>query len=168
VEVERQARRITVHSFEVIRIELPEFEFVLRCSKGTYVRTLVHDLGERLGCGGHLSELVRRRQGTFALESAVPWSALASPGAADAIRLAVVSPEVALGFLPERLLPPGASLRRAGDLLPRLPGDGTGEELVRLVLANGAVRGVGRTGEAGVRILHWFPASGPYGRGRRG
>jgi tRNA pseudouridine55 synthase len=167
MEVERQARRVTVHSFDVTRIELPEFEFVLCCSKGTYVRTLVHDLGESLGCGAHLAKLVRHRQGTFALEQAVSWAALGSGDAAEAIHRAVVAPEVALGFLPERRLPAGAATRRAGEILPAEPADAAANELVRLVLANGAVRGVGRRTSAGVRVLHWFAASGPYRRGRR-
>ena len=72
-EVERKPRPVTVHALEIGRVELPEFDFILRCSKGTYVRTIVHDLGEALGCGGHLAGLVRERQGSFGRERAVTW-----------------------------------------------------------------------------------------------
>jgi tRNA pseudouridine55 synthase len=166
MEVERQPRRVIVHSFEVVRIDLPEFEFVLRCSKGTYVRTLVHDLGEALGCGAHLAELVRRRQGTFALDSAVAWSVLGSGVAAEAVRDACVAPEAAVAFLPERLLPPGAELRKAGEIISRERVEGVGE-LVRLLSGNGVVRGVGRSTADGLRVVHWFPSGAPFGRGKR-
>ncbi|MGH2570502.1 MAG: tRNA pseudouridine(55) synthase TruB, partial [bacterium] len=63
LEIERAARRVRVHAFEIVGVALPHVDFVLRCSKGTYVRTILHDLGEALGCGAHLARLVRERQG---------------------------------------------------------------------------------------------------------
>ncbi|MBD3349760.1 MAG: tRNA pseudouridine(55) synthase TruB [Candidatus Eisenbacteria bacterium] len=74
VVVERKPRPITIHSFEFLRYEEPRLEFALVCSKGTYVRRLAHDLGERLGTGAHLAELVRTRVGRFSLEQASPLS----------------------------------------------------------------------------------------------
>ena len=67
-EVEREPRFIRVSSFELTRLALPEFDFLVRCSKGTYVRTLAHDLGQKLGCGGHLSRLRRMATGKFRIE----------------------------------------------------------------------------------------------------
>jgi tRNA pseudouridine55 synthase len=58
-EVEREPRFIRVMRFELTRFAVPELDFVVACTKGTYVRTLAHDLGERIGCGGHLSALRR-------------------------------------------------------------------------------------------------------------
>lgn len=58
-EVEREPRFIRVMRFEATRIALPEIDFLVQCTKGTYVRTLGHDLGNKLGCGGHLSALRR-------------------------------------------------------------------------------------------------------------
>jgi tRNA pseudouridine55 synthase len=66
-EVEREPRFIRVSSFEVTRLALPEIDFVLRCSKGTYVRTIAHDLGQKLECGGHLSALRRTATGKFVI-----------------------------------------------------------------------------------------------------
>ena len=57
--------------YEIRRIELPEVDFVVNCSKGFYVRTYAHDIGAKLGCGAHLSALRRTRSGRFTLERAV-------------------------------------------------------------------------------------------------
>ena len=68
LEVEREARKQTVYSIDVLEFDGQEIKFRLHCSKGTYVRTLVHDLGEDLGCGAHVCALRRTRAGPF-LES---------------------------------------------------------------------------------------------------
>ena len=64
-DIEREPRFVRVSSFEITRFASPEIDFVLRCSKGTYVRTIAHDLGAKLGCGGHLSALRRTASGKF-------------------------------------------------------------------------------------------------------
>lgn len=66
-EIEREPRFVRVSSFELTRFALPEVDFVLRCSKGTYVRTIAHDFGAKLGCGGHLSALRRTATGKFVI-----------------------------------------------------------------------------------------------------
>lgn len=72
VEVERQSRAITIYALELTGQESPA-DFTLRvvCSKGTYVRTLCHDLGQALGCGGCMSALRRTRVGQFSIDQAV-------------------------------------------------------------------------------------------------
>lgn len=67
-EVEREPRFIRVSAFDMTGLALPNIDFVVRCSKGTYVRTLAHDLGQKLGCGGHLSQLRRTATGKFRIE----------------------------------------------------------------------------------------------------
>jgi tRNA pseudouridine55 synthase len=67
-EVEREPRFIRVSSFEMTRFASPEIDFVLRCSKGTYVRTIAHDVGQKLGCGAHLSKLRRTGSGKFTID----------------------------------------------------------------------------------------------------
>jgi len=67
-EVEREPRFIRVSSFELTRFASPEIDFVLRCTKGTYVRTVAHDLGQKIGCGAHLSALRRTATGKFTAE----------------------------------------------------------------------------------------------------
>jgi tRNA pseudouridine55 synthase len=71
VTVERAPRRIRVRSWEWLEFALPEATFRVRCSGGTYVRTLVHDLGLALGCGAALAGLRRTRSEPFGLERSV-------------------------------------------------------------------------------------------------
>ena len=66
--MEREPRFIRVTQFELNNINLPESDFVLHCSKGTYVRTIIHDLGEKIGCGGHLTALRRSKPTSFTSE----------------------------------------------------------------------------------------------------
>jgi len=65
VEVEREERQVEIHSLRFDWIRLPEAAFTVRCSRGTYVRTLADDIGEALGCGAHLLELRRSQSGLF-------------------------------------------------------------------------------------------------------
>ena len=71
VEVEREPRFIRVMSLELTRFALPYFDFKLRCTKGTYVRTIAHDLGQKLGCGAHLSALRRTSTDKFDVADAL-------------------------------------------------------------------------------------------------
>ena len=66
-----KSRNITIYSFEITSIELPLVHFKVSCSKGTYIRSLAHDLGKELGCGGYLSSLRRTRVGHFKIEDAI-------------------------------------------------------------------------------------------------
>jgi tRNA pseudouridine55 synthase len=65
VEVEREARQVTIFDLDLVHLEAPIAEIRVRCSKGTYVRTLVEDIGERLGCGAHVAGLRRLGVGPF-------------------------------------------------------------------------------------------------------
>ena len=70
-EVARKPRSITIHELELLEGEGADWTIRVRCSKGTYVRTLCHDLGRALGCGGCMSSLRRTRAGSFTLAQAV-------------------------------------------------------------------------------------------------
>ncbi|MFZ4695938.1 MAG: tRNA pseudouridine(55) synthase TruB [Verrucomicrobiia bacterium] len=77
-EVERKPRLIHIFRLDILRTELPEVDFRMLCTKGTYVRTLCHDIGEKLGCGGHLSRLRRSGSGKFRIEKAHAMDAIES------------------------------------------------------------------------------------------
>jgi tRNA pseudouridine55 synthase len=88
--IERDLRPVYVTSYEITRLELPEIDFTVNCSKGFYVRTYAHDIGARLGCGGHLSALRRTRSGKFTLDRAVTVEALKSTPR-EALQKAMIS-----------------------------------------------------------------------------
>ncbi len=75
ITVERDHKEIEVFGIEMLEVDLPKITFRVACSKGTYVRTLCHDAGKALGCGGHLGELRRTRSGSFTLDCAVSLEA---------------------------------------------------------------------------------------------
>jgi tRNA pseudouridine55 synthase len=74
--VEREPRLVHVYDLRALSIALPDVKFRCACTKGTYVRTLCHDIGESLGCGAHLSELRRTRSGRFDVKDARPLNEL--------------------------------------------------------------------------------------------
>ena len=74
--IDREPRFVRVSSFELLGFEPPVLKVRVRCSKGTYVRTLAHDLGEKIGCGAHLSSLRRTASDRFQVEQAHTIAAL--------------------------------------------------------------------------------------------
>lgn len=70
-EVEIAARKTTIHEFEITRIALPEIDFRVVCSKGTYIRSLAYDFGQALNSGAHLTALRRTKIGEFSVEGAI-------------------------------------------------------------------------------------------------
>lgn len=70
-KVEIEARKTTIYEFELTRIELPEVDFRVKCSKGTYIRSLAYDFGKALNSGGHLTALRRTKIGNYSVEDAV-------------------------------------------------------------------------------------------------
>lgn len=70
-EVERQAREVQIHRIEILKLQLPLVKLRVVCSKGTYIRTLCADIGEKLGCGGAMESLARTRVGGFSLKEAL-------------------------------------------------------------------------------------------------
>ena len=70
ITVERKARPVTIYGIQIERIELPEIELTVSCSKGTYIRTLCHDIGQKIGCGAAMKRLLRIKAAGFALENA--------------------------------------------------------------------------------------------------
>lgn len=83
IEIERAPRRITIHRLQVLQCEQDFLEISVRCSKGTYIRTLAEDIGKALGCGAHLLGLRRTESGGFDLASAHTLQQLEATAAAD-------------------------------------------------------------------------------------
>ena len=76
IEVKVDPRQITIEQFEITKIDLPNIEFRVLCSTGTYIRSLVHDFGQALGVGAYMSGLRSTKIGTFNVEDAMQWEDL--------------------------------------------------------------------------------------------
>lgn len=135
-EVERELRNVTIHEISMPHFAPPEIGIEVTCAPGTYVRTLAADLGEKLGCGAHLSGLRRTRSGPFSLEQArtpEAWDALAEAGELEALLIppdqALELPRVRLTAIQARKVGHGAAIpaaEAAGDFEagpPPRPGD---------------------------------------------
>jgi tRNA pseudouridine55 synthase len=72
VEVEREPRLVHVYNFRFSAYEAPLGHFRLACTKGTYVRSIAHELGQKIGCGAHLKELRRLSSGKFEITQGMP------------------------------------------------------------------------------------------------
>ncbi len=101
IEIERQARKVSIHALDLVSHTGATVVFRVRCSKGTYVRTLAEDIGHALGCGAHLCGLRREAVGDFSIQAAHDAAALES---------------MALAVRDACLLPPDALVR----VLPRI------------------------------------------------
>ena len=118
-EVERKPRPVTIHSLEIAGEENGDFLMDIRCSKGTYVRTLCHDIGAALGCGGCMSSLRRLAAGNYRLENAHTLDeviAAADRGEAEGLLLPTDSLFAAYPKL--KVGPNGEKKVRCGNSLP--------------------------------------------------
>ena len=88
-EIERKPRLIHIYSLKLLDFSSPTGSFVLRCSKGTYVRTICHDIGEALGVGAHLSKLRRTESGGYDVKDAIPLDKLLTMGQPDLLNVVV-------------------------------------------------------------------------------
>ncbi|MEM1440975.1 MAG: tRNA pseudouridine(55) synthase TruB [Verrucomicrobiota bacterium] len=93
-EVKRDPRFVHVFSYRIDGIELPTVDFTVKCSKGFYVRTYAHDIGQKLGCGAHLKSLRRTRSGKFDLERTVTFEELKHGNREDVVAKMMTLPEV--------------------------------------------------------------------------
>lgn len=88
-EIERPARPITIHALELLGGEGAEYQLRVRCSKGTYIRTLCHDIGQALGCGGCMAHLQRTAAGAFLLSQALALADIVASPDPEALLLPV-------------------------------------------------------------------------------
>lgn len=114
-EIERKSRPVTIFEIEILEEAFPAYKIRVRCSKGTYIRTLCHDIGIRLGCGAVMTSLQRTRSGSFRME--------------EAYTLAQIQKRADEGKLEELVIP-------VEKMFEHLPSVSTGEN-ARKALANG-------------------------------
>lgn len=152
IEIERKARKIYFYEIEIINISLPYVEFLVKCSKGTYIRSLCYDIGNKLGCGGTMWNLERVATGNFKLVDAIRLDELTS----ENINEYVISITDALNKYEsihidtkyEKLLLNGVVLKNQ-DILINIDL----EKLYRVYLGENKFIGIGRKDESGFKII---------------
>ena len=146
--VEAPPRTVTIFAIDEIAVALPDVSFTVHCSKRTYVRSLAHDLGRRLGCGAHLAALRRTATGGFHIEQALTleqWEAALADGSWPA---RVLPLDAALLDRPAAILGDDAAARLGHGVAPTLP-DARPRELVRAYSDDGVLLAVLRAPDAG-------------------
>lgn len=112
IEVARDSRRVGIEGIRLLGFDGRRGDFEVTCSKGTFVRTLCHDIGQRLGCGAVMDSLTRLRSGDFTLAQAVDFETLQQLAAENRLETVVRPMEEIFAFLPAIHLT-GEGLRRA-------------------------------------------------------
>jgi len=101
--VQKPARRVSILSLEILEINLPAIRFEVSCSAGTYIRTLCADIGEALGCGGHLKELRRTESSGFTIKDAATLEALEKSALSEDLSDRIISMSNVLKDMPEHV-----------------------------------------------------------------
>lgn len=118
-EVERRPRMVQIRELEVLEMNLPTVRFRVVCSKGTYIRTLCHDIGEKLGCGGAMASLTRSRVGIFGMEEALRLSEIEKLRDEDKISSVIIPPDAVFGECREvKAAPAARRLLENGNKIP--------------------------------------------------
>ena len=145
-QIERNSRPVRIYEIAVLSSNPPDVGLRVHCSKGTYVRTLAHDIGLRLGCGAHLAALRRTAIGTLRIEDAVSLSALEA--ADEIVRWSLLhGADLLVSHLPAAALPDADARAILHGKVVALPAGCIASGPVRLYDANGVFLGVGLAGE---------------------
>lgn len=160
IEIERAPRLVTVHAIELEWFEAERLALRVTCSKGTYIRSIAHDLGELLGCGGHLAALRRTAVGRFDLDSAHTLEQLQAM-TVDARDACLLPVDALLQSLAQVRLEPAQQARFVRG--QTVQWDGVPQARVRVYGANGVLLGVGEAGPDGTispkRVIAGAPAA---------
>jgi tRNA pseudouridine55 synthase len=148
--VDPPEREIEIKEIELISMRIPRIEFRVVCSKGTYIRTLAHDIGEKIGCGAYLSKLARTRIGDYNLDDALSVNEIKHYREAGILKKFIQPIEKVLNFpsiqVTEKFTP--AIISGKSPLMKditEIVGDFKPEELISLKDHNGKIRAVGKS-----------------------
>lgn len=144
--VARAARRVHIHELQLLRFEGDRLDLRVRCSKGTYVRTLVEDIGRALGCGAHLSALRRTAAGDFRVEHALSLARLQDAPEAERDRWLLPVDELLAGLPRVELPGPQADRFCRGQAIPTA---GAPSGRCRVYRKQGGLLGLGESGLQG-------------------
>ena len=134
--IEREARRIQIISIKVDEINLPFVTMTVACSKGTYIRTLCHDIGQKLGCGAAMEKLLRVKSGQFYLEDSLTLSEISRRMEENSLEACVIRPDSLFAQYPALTVrASGEKLLYNGNPMPVDMLDGTGISLENEAMA---------------------------------
>jgi tRNA pseudouridine55 synthase len=158
-QVTAPPRTVTIHRIDVLAVALPDVTFEVACSKGTYIRSLARDLGDRLGTGGHLRALRRLWTGPFDLRSAHTLDEVAQAAGSGALPSLILPPDTVLPTAPALVLGPRGERRLVTGQALGIAAAHPSGTVGRAYSVDGAVLGV-------VQVVHgeWRPhkvLSGP-------
>lgn len=108
IEVERKPRRVEIYHIEIQNISLPEVTFTVSCSKGTYIRTLCHDIGDCLGCGGCMASLCRIRVDEFCISDSLRLDQIEKLRDEGTLDRYIMPVDAAFGSVPKAVVRPEA------------------------------------------------------------
>jgi tRNA pseudouridine55 synthase len=128
--VERTPVEVTIHSIDLVRVELPEVEIEVHCSSGTYIRAIARDLGDALEVGGHLTALRRTKIGVHDIAGAIQVGEMADP---SSVAAALITPAAAVSHLPRFEIDEEATRRIANGGAIAVPAAAVPGGLVALV-----------------------------------
>jgi tRNA pseudouridine55 synthase len=149
MEIDVPTRRVTIYALDLLAYDAPYLDLRITCSAGTYIRSLAHDLGQALGCGGHLTTLRRTAIGDFGVETAVSLPDLTPDTVVDYL----LPPDTAVVSLPRlTLTTQEAQQWQQGMRVAHRPGQPTGSSPVRTYDENGRFLGISTS-----ETDHWQP-----------
>ena len=142
IVTERKPSQIRIDELEILSCELPRIRMRVTCSKGTYIRTLCHDIGRKLGCGGCMEQLVRTRVGQFGIGDAVTLETIQEMAEAGRLSDILKTPDAFFEDLPAIQADPGTDrLIRNGNPFPA-GGAASAPDRIRLYDSEGVFMGV--------------------------
>ena len=152
-ELERKSRRITVHTLELLGRDGEDWLLDVRCSKGTYVRTLCRDIGEALGCGGCMSALRRIEAGGFSVDGALKIAEIQALADAGELENQLLPVDSLFADRPEcRVTPEEERKLRCGSVFPTSLPDGE----YRVYGENGSFLMLGRSERGSMHTVKSF------------
>ncbi len=139
--VERKARKVMIHDIDILEMKLPFVRMRVHCSKGTYIRTLCHDIGEKLGCHGCMSSLVRTRAGFFDISQSITLDKVSQYVSEGRINSFIVPVDRVFDGIPS-FYDDGKNDKLLSNGNPFLPNDKIIYEKVRVYKNNGTFVGI--------------------------
>ncbi len=110
ITIQKEPRQIEVYRFSIDAYDPPHLSFIIECSKGTYIRSLAHDLGRRLGCGAHLSSLRRTKNGHLSVDQAVGLEFFLNASHGPGLERWILPVEFVLSHIPAIVVEPEQAL----------------------------------------------------------